>query len=257
LLVLLYTNVWVLVFFFLFYLLRYGSFPVIYPEMMVLGVVYVIVIASFFAAIKISLSQTIVFASYYQLVAMILSAVFLGEWNLFNPFIFSGQKTILGICLAFIAMVLLLRSDKKSKGKLEKKWLYYILVYIIFMGIATFWSKSFLIAHGPLETLCSQQITFVPVALAWCLLKKKKLAISSRNQLLSGVDGLVTVFAVVFFYQALKNGPVSFILPIQTLLLTIATMILGLVVYKESHMFTREKIIGLVVGIAGIIFLII
>lgn len=153
------TAFWSTVFFTLFYLLRHDSLPIIYPEMILFGVSVVLITGSYLAAIKISLSQTVVFGSYYIVVAMLLTTLFLGEWQLFDPAKISGQKTLIGVFLAFISLVFLLKSSSRKEAIMEQKWVFLIAVVIILNGVITFWSKSFLASHGPLETLISQSFS--------------------------------------------------------------------------------------------------
>lgn len=256
-LVFFYTSIWGTVFFLLFYFLRHLSFPTIYPEMIFLGVLITFAMCSYLAAIKISLSQSVIFTSYYLLLALILAAVFLSEWQLFNPTESSGQKTIVGGILAFISLFLLLSGGTKKEERLERKWLIYIVAFIILNAISVFWGKVFIADHGPLETLISQSLGALPAIYIINIIKKVKWPISRENHLLAAIDGLAVVLSVVFFYQSLKNGPLSLILPIQTLVGTMAVVLVGLFIYKETHMLTRQKTVGIVLGFLGVVLLVV
>lgn len=249
-------NLWGTVFFILFYFFRYQSFPPIYLEMAFLGILFIIIMICYYAAIRINLSQTVVFSAYYLIVAMALSVVFLGEWQLFNPAIFSGQKAILGTFLAIISLFLILKSHSQKEAKMGKTWFFLILTDIILMGIATFWGKAFLFSHGPLESLISQSIGAFPVLFLLILMQKKSFSLSFKNNSLVLLDGLLMVFSAAFFYYALKRGPIIIILPIQTIILTAISALIGLIIFKEVHLLEKSKLIGFCLGALGVILLV-
>jgi uncharacterized membrane protein len=252
-----YATFWSNIFFFSFYLLRHHSIPIVYPEMLILGALYSFIVGSYMAAIKINLSQTVIFNSYYLVIPLGLAAIFLGEWQLFDPTIFSGQKTLLGIFLAFVSMGLFLSTKSRKEEKIEKKWLMLILFNIIFNGFATYWGKIFITDHGPLETLISQSLGGIPVLFIFNKLRRKSMEISGQNHLLSFIDGFVIFLAVTFYYLAIKNGPLTVVLPIQTLVGTIAIALVGLFLFKEKAQITNKKIWGLILGFIGVVLLII
>lgn len=246
-----YVVFWGGIFFALFYFIRHSDLPIIYPPMIFLGVLYSFAVVAYLHAIKISLSQSVVFSPYSVLVSMLLSSLFLGEWQLFNLSTFLGQKTLSGVILAFLGLRLILVSHLKKEERLERRWFYFVTISTLLMGIGNFISKAFLITHGPLETLVSQTIGGVPTLLLLSLTTRRKLSLSFADHLLVMVNGSVMFFAVTFFYVALKAGPLTLILPIQTLILTVSLALVGLIIYQETHMLTKEKLIGLVVGIIG------
>lgn len=252
-----YTLIYCGILYTLFYLGRHGFSLTIYPEMIASGVIYVAVLGSYLMAIRISLSQTAVFGSYYLIIPMILSAIFLGEWQLFDPLTDSGFKNIGGVILALTSLYFLLKTQSKKEEKLEKKWLYLILFFIITNGLITFWSKSFLGSHGPSETLVSQTIGGLPVLILIMIFGKKKLTTTGANHILMVLDGIAVFLAAVFFYQTLKSGPVTIVLPVMTLVSTIIITMIGLIFYKEAKMFKREKLWGLVLGVVGVVLLVV
>lgn len=242
--------------YFLLYIIKYNSFPPIYPEMVLLGVLYSFVISLYMSAIRINLTQSSIFASYYLVIPMLLSAIFLGEWRLFNPVTFTGQKTLFGISLALISMLLLLHAHNKKEERLEKKWLIFIVLQILLNGLASFWGKTFINNHGPLETMTSQVMGGVPVMFMINIFRGQKFKLATNNFLWIIIDGTVIVFSVVFYYLAVRSGPLSIVLPVQSLILTATVVLIGLFVYKEAHDFDRNKLIGLILGGLGIMLLV-
>lgn len=225
--------------------------------MILMGVLYAIAVGSYMKAIKINLSQSVVFSSYYLVIPMILSAFFLDEWSFFDPQFFSGQKTILGLILAFLSMFLILRSHSKKVEKMELVWMSLIILNIVLNGIGTYWGKTFVNIHTSLETIFSQCLGGLPAAFIINHIRGKKYSLTPSNHIWVAFDGLIVTLAVVFYYQAVKLGPLTLVLPIQTLLVTIAIVLVGLFIFKEAQSFDREKLIGLILGISGVVILMI
>lgn len=223
--------------------------------MMLLGVLFSFGYGSYLMAVKINLSQSTVFSSFYILISLFLGASYLGEWQLLNPLTLTGQKTILGVVLIFISIWLFVVVEKKKEEKSNIRWLIFSLINIIVAGIGTFWGKSFIQNHGPIETLISESLGGLPVLFIINAARKQNFRIAKTDQIVAILDGFIVVLAVTFFYVALKNGPLSLILPIQTIALTIAIVLVGIFFFKETQSLTGRKIAGMILGIAGVILL--
>jgi len=239
------------------YFVTTGFFFPILPEQLVLGVVYVFGIWAYLIALQLSLSQTVVFCSYSILIPMILSAAFLGEWQLFNPGTLGGLKNIFGIILALLSMYLMIKSRSKREEKLEKKWFFLIIINIFSVGIANYLSKIYLASYGPVEAVISQSISGIPLIFIISLITRKSLKLTKKTHVLAATDGVVVGLSVIFFYAMLKAGAASVVLPIGMSALTIVSVLVGLFIFKETHLFTKEKLVGLFIGILGIVLLIV
>lgn len=250
-----YVVLWGTVFYYVIFIFRHHAIPPVYPGMMFLGVLYALAVGTYLAAVQISLSQSVIFASYYLLIALILAAVFLGEWQFFDPTVAAGQRTILGMVFAAAALGIFLFTGNKKEGKLERKWILFIAINIIVNGIGTYWGKVFIGDHGPLETLISQSLGGLPVLFIFNFLRKKDFRIHTGGQILAAMDAAAMVVALSFYYQAIKKGPLTIILPIQTLGGTILIALIGLVLFDEAHKFTRLKMVGMAAGVVGIVLL--
>lgn len=256
-LVLLVTEIWVGFFFLSAYLFIHHSLPPIFPGMVIVGGLFIFVIYFYFEAIKISLSKTIILSSFYLLITMGLSAIFLQEWRLFDLNTISGWKNIIGAVFALFSVYFLLKSHNKKEEKLEKKFFLFITLNILFNGIGTFWIKSILQTQGELEVILSQVIGGLLVLIPIHILKKNTLNKNRNFHLLAFLDGFVIFLVIWTFTAALKNGPTVLVLPIQTVLLTIFIALIGLFIFNEKRSFTFEKKIGLVLGIIGVLILVI
>lgn len=256
-LVLLITEIWVGFFFLTAYLFINHSLPPIFPSMVFAGGLFIFVIDFYLEAIKISLSKTIILSSFYLLITMGLSAVFLQEWRVFDIHTLAGWKNIIGAVFALSSMYFLLKSHNKKEEKIEKKFFLFITLNILLNGIGTFWIKSILQTQGELEVILSQVIGGLLVLIPINIIKKNTLKKNGNFHLLAFLDGFIIFLAIWTFTVALKNGPTVLVLPIQTILLTIFIALIGLFIFNEKRSFTFEKKIGLVLGIIGVLSLVI
>ena len=140
---------------------------------------------------------------------------------------------------------------------MEENWLFLVLVNIVLVGIGVFLGKRFVDTHGPLETIFSQAIACALTLFFINLARRKRMHLSFSNHFLSFIDGLVIACGATFYYVAIKAGPLSLILPIQSLVLTVTGILTGLFLFGEAHLFDRTKIIGLALGAAGVVLLMI
>lgn len=238
------------------YMLINHRFPVLYPQMFLLGVIFAISTTCLFAAIRISLSQTSLFGTYSIIVSMVLAALFLGESVIFDPMTIKGIRSIAGVLFAIISLWLLTRSNSHQKEKTNMSLFFLILTYIIFDGIGQFWNKTFLASHETMETLVSQMIGLIPFLFVILYLRRISLKITGNSHIWIAFDSIAEVGFAIFLLLSFKLGPISLILPIQKLATIIGGMLLGLIVFNEKHSYTKIKKIGLLVGITGIILLI-
>lgn len=253
----LYTSFWGTILLILLYFLRHQSLPPIYPEAMLLGNLYNFVLIAWLSAIKISLSQSTIFSSFYLVISLIMAAVFLGEWQLFNPLQFSGIKNILGMIIAISAIWLFFKTNSKKEEKLERKWIIFMGINVILNGIGTFWSKVVLMQHGPLEILISQSIGALPVLFIINILRGSFKRKDAKINYVSLFDAVSVVLAAAFYYVAVKQGNLIIVLPVQTLGLSFLVALTGLIFYKEKNSLNKQQLLGLVVGFIGIAILVI
>lgn len=253
--VLLVTEIWITFFFLIVDLFIHQSLPPIYPNMILAGALFIFVVAFYLEAIKISLSKTVILSSFYLLITMGLSVIYLHEWKIFDMNTFIGWKNIGGVAFALASMYFLLSSHTKKEEKIERKFFLFISLNILLNGIGTFWIKSFLETQGELEVIFSQIIGGLLILIPINLIRRKSFSKSWNFHLLALLDGF-TIFLVIWtFTIALKRGPTVLVLPVQTVLLTIFIAMIGLFVFHEVRSFTLEKKLGLVLGIIGVLSL--
>lgn len=242
----------------LLYLLLYHRMPALYFEMIFLGIVFCISTICLFSAIKISLSQTSLFGTYSIILPMLLAALFLGESKLFDPATVRGARSVIGVISAVISLWLLAKSGMHSKYQVQNRnWLYFILIYIILDGAGQYWNKIFLVDHQPVETLISQNLGFLLFLFLTLKLRKLSFRFPKTEQTWTIIDSLAEVGFAVFLLLSYKLGPISIILPIQKITTIIGGMFLGLFLFGEKGDYTKNKVAGLIIGMAGILILVV
>lgn len=255
--VLLITEIWIGLFFFLVYLFIYSNFPPISVEMIIIGILFTFALGFYLEAIKISLSKSIILISYSLLFTMILSAIFLGEWRIFDLATLIGWKNFGGISLALASMYFLLKSHTRKEEKIERKFFYFVSAAILLFGIGNFLNKSYLQTLNEMDLIIPQIIGALLVLIPINILRKNTFKKDRNFHLLALFDGFIIFLAVWTFTIALKYGPAVLVFPIQTVLGTISVALIGLYVFNEVTSFTREKKIGLILGMVGVFALII
>lgn len=242
--------------FFIFQFSAFGRWPRFDLSVTLSGIIFVVAFVSYFAAVKISLSQSILFQSYSLIITILLAAVFLGEARYFNIKTLLGLKIIAGIVLAFVSLWLVLYEGGKKEQLLERRWFFYIALTILFLGTGSFISIYFSKQLEPVEVFINQTLTMLPVLVFLLIIQKKsiKVPVSMVKYILA--YSVVSVVAVLAFYQALKYIAVSRYLPMQQVLLVIITMMVGIFYFKEAKIFTGKRLVGMILGLIGIILLV-
>ncbi len=220
------------------------------------GVIFTVSWLTYYKAIKISLSQSILFSSYSIVIVVLLSAIFLGESHYFDITKLAGMQVISGIGLAMIALWYLLHQQKKKEQLLEWRWFVYILITIISMGIGSFISLYSLKILTTTDVLINQAVGSVPaISLLALIGKRPKLHIGFSKLFILFCNSVATVIAVYAFFEAAKLAPATILYPVQTVLLIITTMFAGFFIYKEGNMFHGKRLWGLLLGLLGILLL--
>lgn len=220
------------------------------------GILFVIGFGAYFSAIRISLSQSILFQSYSIIVTIILSAIFLGEGKYLDIRTATGLKVIIGIILAFAALWKLLHVGNKKEERLEKKWFLYIMLTIIFMGVGAFVTLTNISHATPLEVIFNQGNGMLAVILLYAWISKKSLFIDKKMIYLILVSSIFSSAAVTTFYQALLKAPVAKLYPLQQISLVILTIIGSYIFFQEKKILGKSYLKGMILGLIGILLLV-
>ncbi|OGF99219.1 hypothetical protein A2Y99_04545 [Candidatus Gottesmanbacteria bacterium RBG_13_37_7] len=240
-----------------YYFFEKQSEFILYLEMMVLGIIFYFGYIAFLFAARISLSKSVVYSSYFLIITLCLTAIFLDEWRYFNPTTTYGSKNILGIIIAAVSLYVMFKSDSGREKLKDFRWLTLMLFNIITNGVGSFWVKIFLINHTPIQALFSQTVGILPASLTVNKIMKKNLfGINKSDYFLIIINSIFDFSALIFYYIALKDGPAMLVIPISTIALTISITLAGLIFFKEMKQFSGGKFFGLFLGILGVVLLV-
>lgn len=234
----------------------YHSLPKFEITLSLTGIILIVAFLAYFSAIKISLSQSILYQSYSILVTIVLAAIFLGEAKYFDLATGTGIKVVAGIVLAFISLWFMLQAKDKKEEKMEKKWFIYILITIFAMGVGSFATISYLHKFTSLEVLINQTNVMIIVVYLLMRWRKEKILIGRKLTQLTLITSIFSLISVVMFYQALSIVPVAKFYPLQQVSLVILTIFTGVVFYKEKSILTGKHLLGMVLGLGGILLLV-
>jgi drug/metabolite transporter (DMT)-like permease len=237
---------------FAFHKLYYRQFPTINFETVLTGLAPLVAYIAYLKAMQYSLSRSILFQSYSVIVTIVLAALFLGELQFLNPQTLSGQKLIVGLILAVVSLKFLL-SAKAQENKIEKRWLVYMLLTIVFMGTGSYFTVFFARQMPVTAIFVNQAIFMIPVSLLLILWSKKSLLIPKVQFLHVSTISFFQAVAYVSFFEASLELITSKLFPIQQIALVILTMIASFFLFKERELTTVKKVIGSVIGVIGIL----
>lgn len=216
------------------------------------GIFFGIGVYGMFESIKINLTKTQVYGSYRNLVSIGLSLIFLGELSIIN------LKVALGFAALLFSLFLPgLFTKSNSSEKINRSWLFWMIINTIFVGAGLFLVKLFVKEIPPIVVLVNQYIGSLFVISLIILLKKITLKGPPRYIFFSLVNGVITALSLTFLYISIQNGPVSTVTSLENLLRTVFTIPVGLFVFKEAKKFKAVDIISLLIALAGAIALII
>lgn len=238
------------------FIISYQNLPELNFLIISSGIIFIFAFISYFKALKISLSQSVLFSSYSILITLILSAIYLGEAKYFDVTTVLGIKTFSGVILAFVALWFLLHTGKRREEKLEKKWFYLIAVTILFLGIGSFLSLLFLEKYTPFEVVVNQIYGEIPILVFLMILLKKKISVPAKQMKLLMVNSFIASIAVIAFYSTLLYIPAAVLFPIQQVSLVMVTMVMGVVFYHETNILTGKRLTGIILGLLGMVMLI-
>lgn len=219
-----------------------------------LGILFAVGVFATNKAIKINLSRTFIVNQFTGLVSIILSAVFLSEYLLFNPGTLKGILLILTFPLTFVSIVLM---KGFGKGKVSNRWVLWCVIFTLVIGVAMFLVKVFVTNISTLEVLLFQYIgSFLTVSII-IILAKIDLKLNRRLLLKSLLLGILMSTSLTFLYKSYSLAPLAYVQLVQKLGTTIIGVLLGLVVFKEGKSLNSKSIAGMAVGFLVLILILI
>lgn len=205
-------------------------------------------------AFELNLSKTVLFFPLAQVLAIGLAIAFLKEFALLNTQLF------LGVISTFVAIWFFQSSRIKSDAEenvINRKWLFFMLMIIVVAGLGDFLIKlfSFTVSRG--NFLVAWYFgCFLGSLLILGLEKQSLKQLSLKTILLSWLLGLAFLGATFFLYWTYQlGGPLSLVLPLQHLGVTMISILIGWFIFKEQKRLSKKEWFGFLLGIIGAILI--
>jgi len=201
-------------------------------------------------ASEISLSKTALCFPLFDLADVILAIIFLKEFKLWNT-----QLTI-GVGLCFLAIWFFKTGKTSKEGKtLTSKWLLFALLMILIFA-----------TNGFLVKICSFTISRATFLVGWyvgsffgtlpflIIEKQKPTKISKKLILLLLAVSLSITATLLALYRTYQlGGPISLVLPLRAISITLVPVLIGLFVLKERKGTSKKEWLGFLIGTIGAI----
>ena len=203
-------------------------------------------------AFSFSLSKSLLFTPLEETLAIILAVIFLKEGKLWNLQLISG----VGFC--FSAIYLFLTSVKRKEEEiLTQKWLFCIMFATLIFGINEFLVKLFSFSISRQTFLVAKSNGALFGCISILLLKKQNpFYLPKKIVALGSLIGALTIIALFAIYYAYElGGPVSRIVPIRGLCVTVIPIFFGWLVFKERKGLSKKEWLGFLLGIIGAILI--
>lgn len=229
------------------------------------GVLSAVATIFFARAVKINLSRSILLLAFINIIVIILSAVFLKEWQLLDPRHFQGVFNLLGTIGLFIAVYLFGTGGEGNMLVSRRNWAFAALIYVLVAGWVNFLIKYFAVSGVVLHNYLFSWYAgnFISVIFIFFLIRRHsdyslfKLKLIPEVVFLYISLGITTFGAMLSFFIAFYLAPAVLVLSIYTFLLVFGTILIGLFVFKEKSKFQSRDWAGLIVGAVAVIVLLI
>ncbi|MFA5932998.1 MAG: hypothetical protein WCV81_01880 [Microgenomates group bacterium] len=204
-------------------------------------------------AYKISLSKTGLFMPFMNIIAAILTAIFLKE-----KFLYSNIEFVLGVIFSFIASFLLVRKKSNDKSKLDLEWLFSVFGMIIFTGITLFLMKVFSFSISRTQFLIYWYLgAILGSAIFLWAGRHDQNKLFQKGFWKIPLASIGTLGTLAALYWAFQIAPAAIVLPIQAFGTAFIPLILGLAIFKERKILTKYEIIGFLFGAIGVALIIV
>lgn len=242
----------------LIFLLHHLSLPITHPAFIlsfIIGIVNTFGAIAFMEALGFNLSKPATFFQFKTHLTILLFAVFMGEYFIFNPQTPSGLLKISALIIATLSMALLLKKNPTTKASNSSAWMKPTIIAFIIFGFSQFFAKILVIDLHPAQATVSQYLgSFLTINII-VLLKKTPLKISTKDFWLSFLRGSLVGLGWFALYSSLTTGPGSIITLIRSLGTMIIPVVFGLIFLKEHQHYNLKNYLGLILGILSIILL--
>ena len=201
-----------------------------------------------------SLSKTALFFPLMEIVTIVLAVIFLGEKT------FWTIPLICGIVICFSTM-LYFRFPKEKEDKEKKvessKWFTYAIAMVLIFGAAGFFIKFFS-DKVPTETFLMGFYVGAFLGSFPLLIAEKQNPLNApRKTILWTLPVAATITSAVFiiFWTYQLGGPVSFVIPVRGLSITLIPVLAGWFFFKERKGLTIHDGLVFLTGIMAVILI--
>ncbi len=194
---------------------------------------------------RISMSQTSMVQPIGHILGMLMATVILGEWSLFSGLHAWKLWLAMGLIPAFFW------SFYEPDNYYSKKWIKLMSVYLLASAMFKVMTKVFLNISGVTEVLIFQYLgSLIAISLV-TMLRGQKLVAGKKFALKGWLQGLIGGSGILLYYTAVAKATVTQTTLVRTPLLTLLSVLVGLILFKEARKMSRKKWLGVVV--AGVI----
>lgn len=238
------------------------SFSII---VLVMGFVNAAILAQLFnRAMQISLSKTMLVLPLTSVVAVVLSAIFLGEWQLLNPLTTVGFINFVGTGITIAGALLLNhKQEHKDRSHHTPAWLVPVIAFVVINGLISFLIKvvadqAVLTSTYILSWYLGAFIGAIPPYLMHVARKKVRMQsifANTNSALLIVGSSIGVVGSMLVNFLVLRHYAASIFFPLQTFANLAGGVLVGLFVFKEyKNLHSNEKV-GMMIGAIGALLL--
>jgi len=216
------------------------------------GAVVAVGIASYYVAVRESLSGTSVFGYLVsQIMLIVAAAIVFGEWRYFDMSRVEGRVN-LAVTLGAMAMMWMYRGG----GQLSSVWSRYLGLSIVLNVIGNLVMKWLVAGGMPVVAYQTGEATGLVIGGAMAmLLKGQNLRVEPKGWLVGMGQGLLTAGSIFCYTWVLVQNPLSIASLIRRMGVMLVTVGGGLWWYREKEGMSMSRYIVLGLAIAGFVVL--
>jgi len=202
-------------------------------------------------AYALSLSKTSLLFPLMGLFTALLGVIFLGEKNIWNAQMF------IGIAFYVLAVFFLLKNDKQPPVA-GGQWLFYTVIMIFIFAGANFANKLFSLNDVSVPAFIIPWYTGSSIGALLLSVKEKQnpLRVETKNLAFYGLVGALLIMTLSLGYLSFRlGGPVSQVVPLQGIALSVIPSVLGLYLFGESKNFSKREWLGFALGLTAAILI--
>lgn len=226
------------------WLFTVGTLPDTWWLIYLYGIAVGTTVAFYTAAIRHSLSKSVLTLPIKRFLGITWSSIFLSEFLLFDVTKNTGRLMLLGLFLMLLASWLFY---EKSDG--VRRWNKLIWINIFLGSLVPVAAKILLEIAEPVTVLMLQYFGSLTASVGFCIIRSHRFYLGKRFAVIGFTHGVTNSVASLMWFTALSMVTVTEIVLLRTPLYMILTTLAGLYVYRERKSLTPRKIAGMIVAL--------